>query len=73
MRRGEMRAMLLDAARVHGVGALLTVRPKGIPPSELMDFVRGAVTGWAEYLRIESSDVHGNVIVKVIRIPPSIQ
>ncbi|WYA77341.1 hypothetical protein [Escherichia phage vB_EcoP_IUE] len=74
MRRGEMRAMLLTAARTQGAGALLCVRPNGdTTPAELDAFVRGALTGWAEYLRYETTDVHGNIYIRVRAIPPTLQ
>lgn len=74
MRRGEMRAMLLTAARSEGAGALLCVRPNGdTTPAQLNDFVRGALTGWAEYLRYETTDVHGNIYIRVRAVPPTLQ
>lgn len=78
MRRGALRAQILAEARKYGVGCVIqvsrAVRPSGQlqAPTELMGQVQRAIEGWALFVEIDRTTAAGDVLIRVLKLPPDL-
>lgn len=76
MRRGALRALILTEARRVGVGGVFAVRRATRPsgqlqaPTELMEQVRSAIEGWALFVEIDRTTAAGEIVIRVLKLPP---